>query len=295
MRERGVYFLANDRVLEWVKGFLHSFRAHNPSLPLCLIPYDRRCDRVCALSTRYDFLVYDDQSRLEACDRIAARFHPNQALGHYRKLACWHGPFQQFIYVDVDTIVLKSLDIVFPLLADYDIVVASSNMPELKSWVWRPTIDDAGVLSDQQVAFSANTGFIASSREAAAEIEKGVDNLDSALSLVAHMALQCAEQPFLNYLMVTSTLRRTSLRTLGRPYPQEFYAGVAGAVVEHGSLSHQGEVPLFVHWPGEWPHSRLGWAMHKLRVLLGLWTRGIKPMPPSLPYRSLWSYHRDRA
>jgi hypothetical protein len=36
----GVYFLANDQILPWSKSFVRSFRAHNPDLPLCLIPFD---------------------------------------------------------------------------------------------------------------------------------------------------------------------------------------------------------------------------------------------------------------
>ena len=36
----GVYFLANDHVLPWVRSFVRSFRQHNPDLPLCLIPFN---------------------------------------------------------------------------------------------------------------------------------------------------------------------------------------------------------------------------------------------------------------
>jgi len=61
-QSRGVYFLANDTYLEWAIALLESIRAWNPDLPLCLIPFDERADRLIGLTSTYAFSVWDDSS-----------------------------------------------------------------------------------------------------------------------------------------------------------------------------------------------------------------------------------------
>src|SRR4051812_24380665 len=106
---RGVYFLANDSVLALALAFLKSFRSYNPELNLQLIPFDARCEEIIALKTRFTFDVYPNQELLQNCDRVSEAFH-GKTMGHYRKLAAWDGEFEEFIYIDIDTVVLHSVD-----------------------------------------------------------------------------------------------------------------------------------------------------------------------------------------
>lgn len=287
---RGVYFLANDRVLDWTKGFLHSFRAHNPELSLCLIPFNGACEAVKKLQARYRFTSYDDLDMLHWCDEVARRFHHTFTPGHYRKMACWHGPFEQFLYIDIDTIILQPVEFVFDLLLEHDVVVAKSDLPELFEWVWKPTIHHCSELSQKQIGFSANTGFFAS-RNGLLSPRSRPEWIETALGLADHMELLCAEQPLLNYLLVTSGLRLQSLTNLGPAYPQEFYGGTPGATVSNGTLRYAGDTPLFVHWPGVWSSPWYWEPWRKLSVLLGRRPRGSEAITPRLPYRKLWSYH----
>jgi hypothetical protein len=191
----GVYFLANDRVFDNVVAFLNSFRAHNPTTELCLIPFADDVERTMALASRYDFTTFTDEDVLRRCDAIGARFHGKPA-GHYRKLAAWHGQFDRFLYIDCDTVVLEPVDFVFDYLDEYDFLTSHSDLQSIRKFVWRDSIYDAGALTRQQIRFSANTGFVAS-RLDAQNLHEVEARLDGALALAEHMELMCFEQPLL--------------------------------------------------------------------------------------------------
>src|ERR1700730_17769535 len=106
---RGVYFLANDRVLDLAIAFLNSFRRYNPEIPLCLVPFDENFDEVCDLRSKYVFSVFSDAIALQRCDELSKHFAGHRS-GQFRKLAIWEGVFDEFIYIDVDTVVLSDID-----------------------------------------------------------------------------------------------------------------------------------------------------------------------------------------
>ena len=51
MTQRGVYFLANDGILDMAIAFLNSFRTYNPSTALCLIPYADDVEQLTSLGS----------------------------------------------------------------------------------------------------------------------------------------------------------------------------------------------------------------------------------------------------
>ncbi len=274
---RGVYFLANDRVFDLAVAFLTSFRRSNPDIPLHLIPFADECERVTALAQSYGFTVYEDRATLLACDEVSRQFHGNR-VGHYRKLAAWSGPFDEFLYIDCDTVVLEPVDFVFELLAEHDVITSHSNMPEIRRWVWRHSALDAGVLNRQQIGYAANTGFIAS-KAGLFDVHKLLTQLDEPLAFAEHMELDCCEQPYLNYLIVTSGHSYTSLmnivkRTGRKDIPLERWAGGEIGEVSEGRVLSPGESKiLMVHWAGEWERARLSGG--------------------TIPHREFWEYYRS--
>ena len=70
MNNRGVYILANDTVMELLIAVLNSFRRYNPTLSLCVIPYDSNTGQLEQLQKEYDFSICHDQKSLEWCDAI---------------------------------------------------------------------------------------------------------------------------------------------------------------------------------------------------------------------------------
>ena len=277
---RGVYFLANDRVYDQVIGFLNSFRTYNPTIPLCLIPFADDHERVAELADRYDFSIWTDAAVLRDCDAISRAFHDGATAGHYRKLAMWTGDFDEFVYVDSDTIVLERFDFVFDYLERYDFVTSHSNIARIRHWVWQRSIYETGALDQEQIEYAANTGFVAS-RAGLIDPEAVRRDLAAPLALAPHMALHCREQPLLNYLIVTSGRPYSSLSSIAAAtadpdIPQEQWAGQAIGRVEAGRLiPWQVNRVLLVHWAGE-----------PLQVQAG---------PGRIPYYDLWHHYRSMA
>lgn len=294
--QRGVYFLADDGVIDLAVTFLNSFRKYNPDIPLCLIPYNENTERLRELQAAYRFSIYLRTDVLARCDGISARFHP-RVVGHYRKLACWEGDFDEFIYIDVDTVVLRNIDFVFRLLPGYDFITSHSNLPWIVKWVWKPSIYGAGQLTNEQITFAANTGFIAS-KKGALTVEGIGSGVERAVALSAHMALSCMEQPLLNYLIVTSGKRYTSLLLLAhtkgpRGLSFEHWAGMSGPDVSDGQLTIGGEPApiLLVHWAGEWQPRFADKLVFFIQRILRL-RRGTTGIRFFMPYKQLWRYYR---
>ena len=257
---RGVYFLANNKVFDQVVAFLRSFRAHNPEIPLCLIPFDKDFEKVSALKDAYSFSIFDDAELLASCDTISERFH-GYVLGTYRKLIAWEAVFDAFIYIDVDTVVIESVDFAFEYLKHGPYVASHSNIAAIRRWVWKESIFSTNLLTEPQIEFSANTGFFVS-RRGLLPMKHCVAKAAGALELKDSMELDCMEQPFLNYLVVTSGYAYTSLLQLyidglAPNVSLEWWAGTPGARVEGGKMySPEGCPPVFlVHWAGKWKES----------------------------------------
>jgi len=252
---RGVYFLACDKVYDLTVAFLNSLRAHNPDISLCLIPFSESYNAIAHLSTAYNFTVLNSSFYIQlllSYDAASSSLH-GTCRGHYRKLMAWHGPYDEFIYVDVDTLILCDFNPLFPLLKRFDFVAATSNKHENLSYVWKR--DPSSFLSDQQITFAANTGFFMSYKNAITSSRITIA-LQKATHIATYLQLRCMEQAFVNYLVVTSGLRFTSLYHLSlvesrHDLPLEIWGALLDPSLKadkiHTSFSHK---VLMVHWAG---------------------------------------------
>lgn len=255
---RGVYILANNRVFDLVVAFLNSFRATNPELPLCLIPFDDHTEKIARLADRYHFSIFDDRDLLQSYDQIGCRLQ-GRAIGQYRKIAAWKGPYERFIFIDIDTVVLRPLDEVFDLLDGHDYIAGHSHFPNTRMWTWRDSAYAGAGLSAEQIDYSANTGFFASKVDLFSD-DRLAQTVASAMPLRAHMNLGTYEQAFLNYLVVTLGIRYTSLSQIEASnekagIPCECWPGdPKWKLTGDSGLRFGGkERPvLFIHWAGCW-------------------------------------------
>lgn len=294
---KGVYFVANDAIHELAIAFLKSFRIHNPSIPLCLIPYDQHIHRLSQLSETYNFSILADDALFERCGRISRLIHCGTTWGHYRKLAAWHGPFDEFIYIDTDTVVTSNFGFVYDFLVEHSFVFASSDMPEIRRWVWKDSILETGALAGRQISFAANTGFFCS-RKGALSIDDAEHRLPAVLAIVDHLELKCVEQPFLNYLVVTSgrsfdSIWNISMETCATHYPVERWGGQRYAFLRYENCCTPEHNVLFVHWAGEWQVTPRERRVYDFLRKVGY--RGPLPsMRLFMPNRRLWRYYRHR-
>ena len=297
-KNRGVYFLANDRVFDLAIAFLNSFRQYNPDIPLCLIPFDNEFSRIKQMQTRYNFSIYTKMEICKVCDEISKEFH-GYILGAYRKLAIWEGDFEEFVYIDVDTVVLENIGFVFEFLSEYEFLTSHSNISSIIKFVWQESIYRSGRLTKEQIEYAASTGFIASKKHVL-RLDTIKANLADALQLASHMTLYCMEQPFLNFLIVTSGQRYSSLRYLYyRTTPQEIrlehWAGGKGGRVTNGRIVFTDNRPptMLVHWAGKWQPTRSDRLVSTLLRRLRIKKSNILPtIRFFMPYKKLWRHYR---
>jgi len=250
MSTYGIYLIANDRMYDLAVALLNSVRTFEPTISVCIIPYNDEYSKIRSLAFRYGCSVWTDHDLLHRCDAIGEAFLGFKS-GQYRKLALWDGPFDYFAYFDIDMILLNSLEIPFACLSDLDILVATSDIPSIRHFVWKNSLLPEAAPFDTQ--FAANTGCIFSRRKTVT-IEFIENAAKEALSYIEFMELECAEQPFLNYLIVTSGARYSSIHTLCKEQqrsnlPREVWSGrFSGDLLE---LRHP---VLAIHWAGEWQH-----------------------------------------
>ena len=120
--KKGVYFSANDQVLDWAIAFLNSFRHFNPDLPLYLIPFNEACEELLKLKAQYHFDIYEDDS-FKTLEEIGHSFelgYTSYSHHWFRRYAAFWGPLDSFMYLDARIVVLADLAIVIDALSKYD-------------------------------------------------------------------------------------------------------------------------------------------------------------------------------
>lgn len=192
----GIYFLANDRVREWVITAVESIRARGCTLPIAIIPFDDQTCELAALSHRYGYQIWNDAS-LARLDAIGRAVYPgNRVNTHmFRRLASFWGPFDQFIFTDVDIVAMMNWN---------EILEKYSALPP-RLWYFDRSPNEVykpGPLWDELrgknrgVCF--NGGFFASSR-GLLNVDRLEELVWQALGMRSQFATASGEQPYFNY------------------------------------------------------------------------------------------------
>jgi hypothetical protein len=138
----GICTLANDYVYDQLVALLNSIEVNQgKETPVCIFPYDDNLERVRAeIAHRPNVQLYDDQESIDRWDKFFRRVwdaHPTAhrqrqerghmapyyRFGHHRYFCSFDGPFDRFVYLDADVLLIDSLNPVFDKLGQYDWVV----------------------------------------------------------------------------------------------------------------------------------------------------------------------------
>jgi hypothetical protein len=137
----GICTLANDRVYDQLVALLNSIEVNGgKDIPVCVYPYDDNTERIKAeIAQRPNVELFDNQEIIERWDNFAKSAwepHPTakerwlkagsrgyHRFGTHRRYCAFDGPFDRFIYMDGDTLLMSPLDRVFAQLDNYDCVV----------------------------------------------------------------------------------------------------------------------------------------------------------------------------
>ncbi len=142
MATRGIITLADDAVVDGLIALLNSLEDMlTPDLSVCVIPYSDEIEQVQrAIQNREHVQLYDDAGSIAAWESFAREVweaHPEamqlweQRYGHrklhrgalHRKFCCFDGPFEEFLFLDADIVILASVEPYLEKLGESDLVV----------------------------------------------------------------------------------------------------------------------------------------------------------------------------
>ena len=135
---KGLYILASNGVFDSLVALLNSIESnYTPDIAICIIPYNDEMDLIeKEIKNRKNVFLFDDQKSINRWENFFQKLHQlyldypyknitfkkTQVLNMYRKCCAFDGPFDQFIYIDCDTLVFQPLDYLFAKLDNYDCV-----------------------------------------------------------------------------------------------------------------------------------------------------------------------------
>jgi len=137
----GICTLANDHVYDQLIALLNSIESlYGQDMPVCIYPYDQRTERIRAIvEQRPQVQIYDDAESIARWDQFVRQVwdaHPTarqrwgnaeptyyHRVGTHRRFCAFDGPFERFLYMDADTLLLNSVDAIFAELSHHDWVV----------------------------------------------------------------------------------------------------------------------------------------------------------------------------
>jgi hypothetical protein len=137
----GICTLANDRVYDQLIALLNSIEAiQGKDTPVCVYPYDDNTERIEAeIAKRPNVYLFDDRDVIAEWDDFARRVwdtHPTakqrwlssgsksyHRFGTHRRYGAFSAPFDRFLYMDADTLLMSPIEPIFEKLNDRDCVV----------------------------------------------------------------------------------------------------------------------------------------------------------------------------
>jgi hypothetical protein len=137
----GICTLANDYIFDQLVALLNSIETiMGKDFPVCIYSYDDRLEKVKAeLVNRPQVQLYQDLQSMQEWDQFATEAwdtHPHararwakagsqgyHRFGTHRRYCAFDGPFERFIYMDGDTLLMDDPRLIFSLLEQYDLVV----------------------------------------------------------------------------------------------------------------------------------------------------------------------------
>ena len=138
MAKFGIYSLANDVVYDQLVALLNSIERNcGLDIPVCIIPYDNRLERVKEeISKRKNVTLFGDEESIQRWESFANEVwsaHPRNQQpkssrpswygGHLiRKFVAFDGEFDKFVFYDGDSLAMKPVDDVCEKLEEYDFV-----------------------------------------------------------------------------------------------------------------------------------------------------------------------------
>lgn len=221
----GICILANDRVYDQLIALLNSIEAiYGQNMSVCIYPYDDRTTKISAeIARRSNVQLYSDRDSIQKWDEFVRNVwdtHPTahshwpkshgekyHRFGTHRRYGAFDGPFERFVYMDADTLLMSPLDKIFAQLEKSDWVVYDFQFKDL-SHVYNLSSPKLGQLFTTERLQSETfcSGFYAA--------KKNVFNSQNCSQLLANLRQgesevlyeMAPDQTILNYMVMRSGL-----------------------------------------------------------------------------------------
>ncbi|KKD36919.1 MAG: Npun_R2821/Npun_R2822 family protein [Limnoraphis robusta] len=292
----GIYTLANDVVYDQLVSLLNSMEVNGAKeLPVCVIPYDNRLDKVRSeIASRSNVTLFDNLASIEFWEDFATQawtahekaqkawklkgWKQVHCMGMHRKFCSFDGPFEKFVYFDADTLLMSSLDYIYEKLEEYDWVANDFQYRSDPNYVFDFSSNKLAHIFDieklKQGIFCA--GWFAS--------KKGVLNRGNLADLLNKlkageaevMSLRGTDQPLFNYLVARS----------GVSFYNFAYHGIETATGSHWSSKFD-EIEHVLYDNGK-PITYL----HYMSVSSSKFTKLCEGEDTGIPYKDLFLHYR---
>jgi hypothetical protein len=292
----GICTLANDYVLDQVIALLNSVEVHAPGMPVCIYPYDDCLTELQnALAGRENVNIYEDHEAIQSWDsrvRQAWDAHPvakqrwqnagssgYHRVGTHRRYCAFDGPFDRFIYMDADTILLDSPQTIFSTLNQADFVVYDFQFKD-PSHVYELSAPKLNSLFSPEQLESAMfcSGFYGASKHLfqPENLEQLLHKLRSGEAEVLYP--MAPDQTLLNYMVMRSNL---TVNNLALTLPLE---NRTGCCVTSSHFEQRGDL-LYDH------DNRLTY-LHYIGISSRFFKRLCQGENIDLPYRDIFLHYR---
>ena len=293
----GICTLANDRVYDQVVALLNSIEAiAGKDMPVCIYPYDDNTAKLSLeVSKRPNVQLYDRSESIERWDNFAQAAwdtHPTASqiwqkagsqgyhrFGTHRRYCAFDSPFDRFLYMDADTLLMSPVDNIFALLENNDCVVYDFQHKD-PTHVY--TVDSpklATVFSQQRIATEIFcSGFYASKQDLFPEESRNklISYLKSGEAEILYP--MAPDQTLINYMMMRSGC---SIYNLALNLPK---SELTGCCVTSSHFENQNQVL--------YDKGRRLTYIHYIGLSSKLFARVCEGENINFPYRELFLYYR---
>ncbi len=291
--KRGIYTLANDVVYDQLIALLNSIEVHLGSdFPVCVLPYDDRVEKLTTmLAERPHCSLYDDRTVIDKWDNYVKAIwdaHPTahdcwdsryHRLGTHRRYCAFDGPFDQFIYMDADTLLMGNVSQIWSQLNNYDFVTYDFQYKQLQHVyeVNSPRLNQTFSFEQlHQNIFCS--GFYGSKRQVFSETQL-TELLEYLQAGEAEILYPMApDQTILNYLVMRSQIPYCNLALTLPPQSRTGCCVTSSHFKERDHVLYDGDQRLTY--------------LHYIGVSAKLLKRLCNGENIQLPYRDLFLYYR---
>ncbi len=267
---RGIYIVANDKVMENAIALLNSIRLYDRDTPIFLIPFNDTYQELFAIiNPLHNVQLFPDLALLERVTQKVGEIFDRDFLAlpnKMRKLATWFGPLDEFLYIDTDIVVFEKIADRLAKLATVDFFCCDYHFAgEGLRNIFSTVVKEQNIFTDEALQDVFNSGFWGSKKGVITEAQL-YDVLRECSQHREYFDFTqgVTDQPILNYLILTCFLRRANLAKEGAPGSW----GGSQHFENRNYVLYDREIRLqYIHWAGI--------AMH-----------------PRAPYWEVWEHYR---